>query len=129
MTDQNKIEALIDAAVKAKLEARGLTDDQEGDWYNLNGLRVAQNPEEYLVRNPVGQTEHDLPQYAEAPSHLVPNTDVSYVATERPGHVRSDEDVAVPTFSSSQQYIGQTEHTLGRLVLVHHYHPHSTRTG
>ena len=94
MTNQNEIEALIDAAVEAKLEARGLSGDENGDWYNLNGLRVAQNPEEYLVRGSIGQTERGLPQYAEAPDHLVPTTDVSYVATDRPGHVRSDAEVA-----------------------------------
>lgn len=94
---EDKVDDLLSLRERvAALEARVddlTTDDAEGDWHDINGLRVTQNPDEYLLRNKTGETENGIPIYEEGPEHLVPSNVTTYMSSERPGDVKVESEV------------------------------------
>lgn len=70
------------------------TKPKEKDWYTLtDGIRVTVDPDEFCVGDIYSQTNEGLPQPTKAPQKYVPSSNISYIPTDRPGHVQSDVEV------------------------------------
>lgn len=65
-----------------------------GSYYDINGLRVVQNPDEYLVDiNRTGPNFHGAKRPQHAPRRLIPNPSTEYRSIALPGGVTSIDEI------------------------------------